>query len=126
MGHTIGGGENIVITKPVELKQVSNDELSITWDDGHVSVYRWTLLRHACPCAWCESERGANRLVVKASTRPTVIVPMGNYAYGMEWDDGHSTGIYSFDFLRYLCPCGQIDHAEEKAQGRILGPSQKG
>jgi DUF971 family protein len=30
---------------------------------------------------------------------------VGNYAIHIEFSDGHSTGIYSFDLLRTLCPC---------------------
>jgi DUF971 family protein len=29
---------------------------------------------------------------------------VGNYAVQPLWDDGHSTGIYSWDFLRRICP----------------------
>jgi len=28
--------------------------------------------------------------------------PVGNYAYGIEFSDGHNTGIYSFETLRSL------------------------
>ena len=28
--------------------------------------------------------------------------PMGNYAYGIAFNDGHSSGIYSLDLLRKL------------------------
>jgi DUF971 family protein len=30
---------------------------------------------------------------------------VGNYALSLTWQDGHSTGIYSFRMLRQLCPC---------------------
>ncbi|MCH7923485.1 MAG: DUF971 domain-containing protein, partial [Nitrospinae bacterium] len=29
---------------------------------------------------------------------------VGAYAVNMSWSDGHDTGIYSFRFLRELCP----------------------
>ena len=28
--------------------------------------------------------------------------PVGNYAYGIEFSDGHDTGIYTFEYLREL------------------------
>jgi DUF971 family protein len=37
---------------------------------------------------------------------PTTIEPVGNYAISIAWSDGHSTGIYRFDFLREICPTG--------------------
>jgi DUF971 family protein len=33
---------------------------------------------------------------------PRRIEPVGNYALAIAWSDGHSTGIYRFDFLREL------------------------
>lgn len=30
---------------------------------------------------------------------------VGNYALQIDFNDGHATGIYSFDFLRAICPC---------------------
>jgi DUF971 family protein len=35
----------------------------------------------------------------------TRILPVGNYAIQPEWDDGHHTGIYTWPYLRALCPC---------------------
>jgi len=31
--------------------------------------------------------------------------PVGNYAIQIEFTDGHNTGIYSYDYLRTICPC---------------------
>jgi DUF971 family protein len=33
--------------------------------------------------------------------------PVGAYALQPVWDDGHSTGIYTWEFLRYICPDDQ-------------------
>ncbi len=30
---------------------------------------------------------------------------VGNYAISIAFNDGHSTGIYSYDHLRQICPC---------------------
>ena len=32
---------------------------------------------------------------------------VGRYALQIHWSDRHSTGIYSFDYLRELCPCAE-------------------
>lgn len=29
---------------------------------------------------------------------------VGNYALQFFWDDGHHTGIYTWDYLYHLCP----------------------
>ena len=30
---------------------------------------------------------------------------VGNYALQIDFNDGHAAGIFSFDFLRTICPC---------------------
>jgi DUF971 family protein len=35
----------------------------------------------------------------------TRILPVGHYAIQPEWEDGHHTGIYTWPYLRGLCPC---------------------
>lgn len=112
-----------MIARPADLRQHSHDEIAITWEDGHESIYPFLLLREACPCAWCESSREAGRAVVTApDPRPSVVNPVGAYAYSLEWEDGHNVGIYSFDYLRALCPCGTIDHQEERRQAQAGQP----
>jgi DUF971 family protein len=32
---------------------------------------------------------------------------VGNYAIHIKWNDGHGTGIYSFEHLRKICPCAE-------------------
>jgi DUF971 family protein len=33
------------------------------------------------------------------------ISTVGTYALQLYWSDGHSTGIYSWEYLRSACPC---------------------
>jgi len=106
---------------PTEILQVGDRELRITWDDGHTSVYPLELLRVRCPCALCRAE-GAQLAAGESSGRPPdplrvisgptpekldaiEITPVGRYAVNIIWNDGHRTGIYSFEYLRELCPC---------------------
>jgi len=41
------------------------------------------------------------------------ISAVGNYAIQFQWKDGHNTGIYTFDYLRALCPCSACKDAED-------------
>jgi DUF971 family protein len=34
---------------------------------------------------------------------------VGNYAMSFAWIDGHDAGIYTWTFLRDLCPCDQCE-----------------
>jgi DUF971 family protein len=42
---------------------------------------------------------------------------VGNYALQLNWSDGHNSGIYSWQFLRELCPCEKEDGETDKVEG---------
>lgn len=96
-------------TIPAEIRKKGGESLTIRWTDGHLSVYAARYLRGRCPCAQCVSETSGRRLVFEEHVRPDVSITaartVGNYALHFEWSDGHGTGIYSFDYLRGVCPC---------------------
>jgi ATP-binding protein involved in chromosome partitioning len=86
-----------------------NGELGVVWEDGHESYYPGHDLRCACGCAECVEETSGRKLLqddqVPRDVRIVEMHPVGNYAIGVRWSDGHETGIYPFDRLRALCPC---------------------
>lgn len=63
----------------------------------------------ACPCAGCVDEMTGHRTLTEAQVpvdiHPLAIHYVGRYALRFDWSDGHSTGIFPFDFLRDLCGC---------------------
>lgn len=89
---------------------VGDKELLISWDDGHRSLYRFDYLRLNCPCAACCDEWSGKRLVkldqIPQNIKIQEFAPVGRYAVRFRWSDGHQTGIYGFEFLRKICPCG--------------------
>ena len=44
-------------------------------------------------------------LIDTRSTEMVELQRVGNYAIQIIWQDGHSAGIYSWEYLRELCPC---------------------
>ncbi len=100
----------------------ANQAMQVKWRDGHESVYPFALLRKECPCAVCNDLRARaarDPLRVLSGSAPTAadaivvgVEPVGRYAIKLCWRDGHDTGIYSFDFLRELCPCPQCQSME--------------
>lgn len=88
--------------EPRQIEKVGPTGLRVVWEDGHQSLYRWEQLRAACPCAACrETEKAAS----SAGVRPVEIRPVGRYAMTVQWSDGHTTGIFSYDYLRSICSC---------------------
>lgn len=85
--------------------------LSILWEDGHRSLYSLAALRWTCPCATCRGEWGQPGRLDTVDTLPEEelrladMQAVGSYAIAPIWESGHSTGIYSFDYLRSICPC---------------------
>jgi len=81
----------------------------IDWGDGHTGIYPHEVLRGYCPCAGCQGHSGSIRFIEchGAQLELDGIEPVGNYALALKWFDGHSTGLYSYRYLRSLCHCGQ-------------------
>ena len=96
--------EHIAISKSSGVK--------IDWKDGHHSEYSLQYLRDKCPCATCAGTHGtpsaarANPFqMYKPAAKIGSVEPVGNYALRLVWNDGHDTGIYSYDYFRKICPC---------------------
>ena len=94
---------------PAEIRKKSGESIAIRWVDGHVSTFAARYLRGRCPCAQCVSETSGERLVSEEHIRPDIALEtartVGNYALQFSFSDGHTTGIYSFEYLRRICPC---------------------
>lgn len=87
--------------------------VTLVWPDGHTSRFTLPELRSNCPCALCRSSReaggpawptppdAAERLRVEGAELG------GNWGLQLRWNDGHETGIYSWELLRRCCRCPQ-------------------
>lgn len=106
--------------------------LEIDWADGHKSAWSFAWLREACPCAVCIDERAqqgrkagqpksksaANLLpMYTPPAKPKSVQPVGRYAIQFNWLDGHSGGIYSWEYLRGVCQCKECKFAEQETPG---------
>jgi DUF971 family protein len=100
-------------TTEIRDARIEEGALQIEWGDGHHSAIPLALLRAKCPCATCREAREAPPdpfRVLSASEAAAVpdltdIEPVGRYGIRPVWMDGHNTGIYTYDYLRSLCPC---------------------
>jgi DUF971 family protein len=112
---------------PTKVKRLNPKQTEIIWNDGHISCYWSWYLRENCSCASCVDEITGVRKVVHGSIPSSLervdVGLVGNYALQFEWSDGHNTGIYSFDYLRSICPCSQCHpQALEEPPAEILDP----
>lgn len=95
--------------RPKDIQQIG-DELAIKWEDGSEDYIRLELLRRACPCAGCRGETDILGNLYKNPDKPYSPVAfilarmtgVGGYGIQPVWGDGHTTGIYSFDYLHQL------------------------
>jgi DUF971 family protein len=108
---------------PTKIKLAGeNDTLRVEWSDGHVSAYPYRYLRDKCPCATCAGRPAYKGpapsplpLFGEKPLKPARVEPVGRYALQIFWNDGHSSGIYSFQYLRELCPCAECRAEREPA-----------
>ena len=105
--------------------------LEIDWADGHRSVWSFPWLREACPCATCVEQRNLeDRKPGQPKPKPAALLPMyapparpasahavGRYAIQLNWQDGHSAGIYSWEYLRRICQCSECSLAATEVAG---------
>jgi DUF971 family protein len=102
----------------VKIHVSSGVGVDITWADGHASHYDFAYLREQCPCATCNEERekkitvaapaaGNSLPMFKPKARAKAATSVGNYAIQITFSDGHATGIFSYDYLRGICPCAE-------------------
>ncbi len=95
---------------PTNLHLKKTEALEIIWADGHQSVLPLRMLRKNCPCAGCQGERDLLGRTLMPIVKTTYDGPItangaelvGNYALRIDWVDGHSSGIYTFTYLRQL------------------------
>ena len=111
-------------TTPTRLHLKKDERLEIDWADGHRCVYTVAYLRSMCPCAQCKLVREGRDPHQLSPAGPPAKKPLltilpgnyaqplaavsaemvGNYALRIDWSDAHGSGIYSFQYLREICP----------------------
>ncbi len=81
-----------------KLTQLSNDSFRVLWSDDKSSTFYLADLQRKCPCARCQgskTEKNTNVRALKVSS-------VGNYALRIDFTEGCSRGVFTFNFLRKL------------------------
>lgn len=96
------------------LVDVEAQTFILNWADGHQSCYPLDGLRRACPCVSCRGgheQMGALpdpeifHLPALQQWHAVKVEPSGSIGLRITWDDGHNTGIYTWERLRAMCLC---------------------
>ena len=79
--------------------------ITTTFADGHVATFALSELRLGCPCATCRDLRDRETPPWPGTGSPATLLISdarfhGAWGINITWNDGHSTGIYTFEFLR--------------------------
>jgi len=112
-------------TDPEHIAISKSKGIKIDWKDGHHSEYGLTYLRDKRPCAACTGAHGTPPRpegtrpeadtpfqMFKPALKMLAVEPVGNYAIRINWSDGHSSGIYSHEHFRKICPCAECQAAK--------------
>jgi DUF971 family protein len=78
--------------------------MTIAFDDGEIYNLSAELLRVESPSAEVQGHGAGQKQLVPGKSQVKIIsvTPNGNYAVRLGFDDGHSTGIFSWRYLRFL------------------------
>jgi DUF971 family protein len=96
---------------PSNIRAIQADQiLEVTWPDHRVDRLAYRHLRSECPCAACRDEWSGQRILDPNSIRPDLkLVGMdniGTYAVQLAWNDGHSSGLFTWETLRSIGESG--------------------
>ena len=99
----------------LENAAVSRGELALSFSDDREIYLALPMLRRACPCAVCQGEPDVLGRVVRPVVEPgpraielLKFERVGGYAIQLFWGDGHSSGIYGYDYLLKLAGLQQL------------------
>ncbi|VAX34931.1 [4Fe-4S] cluster assembly scaffold protein Mrp (=ApbC) [hydrothermal vent metagenome] len=84
--------------------QFDTKKITLTWSDGSTICVSNRDLRLSCKCALCIDELTGAKLLKEDTIKDDIaaksVTPLGNYAVSIQWNDGHSSGIYPYSQLQ--------------------------
>ena len=86
--------------------QFDAKHIRLKFKDGRGLTVSNRDLRLNCQCALCVNELTGEHVLnpaqIRADIAPTQVTSLGNYAVGITWNDGHSSGIYPYKSIEAL------------------------
>lgn len=90
---------------PVEIRLAKvSKQLTVSFDDGATFQYSAEYLRVFSPSAEVRGHGKGQEVLQthKEQVAITAVEPVGHYAVKLVFDDGHDSGLYSWDYLYEL------------------------
>ena len=90
---------------PTEIRlNPAKTALTVEYDSGERFVLAAEYLRVESPSAEVQGHGAGQKQIVNGKEAVTIVAlePVGNYALRIRFDDGHDTGLYSWDYLHEL------------------------
>ena len=92
---------------PANIRAHQADQtLELVWDEQSTDRLPYRHVRASCPCAACKDEWTGARILDPASIRPDLklegMEPVGSYAVRFSWNDGHASGLFTWEALKTL------------------------
>jgi DUF971 family protein len=118
------GAPGVTAAWPVEIRLPKDRRtLRVAFDDDRTFELSAELLRVTSPSAEVQGHSEAERKTVGGKRNVAILSvdPVGNYAVRIGFDDMHTTGIYSWTFLRDLG-----ENAERRLQNYLDDLRAKG
>ena len=113
---------------PSEIR-LGNDRrtLTVAFDDGVTHALPAEMLRVLSPSAEVQGHSAAQRITVagKRQVAITAVDQVGNYAVRLTFDDGHNTGIYSWETLYKLGASQKLNWKQYLAELEAAGHKRK-
>ena len=104
---------------PDELRLRSGGQtLNISFDDGTNTVLEAEYLRVESPSAEVQGHGAGQKKLVTGKKSVTIkkLEPVGNYAIRISFDDGHDSGLFTWDYLYELAEDKDIRWTEYLAR----------
>jgi DUF971 family protein len=90
---------------PTELRLLDQGKtLRVAFEGGEVFTLSAEFLRVVSPSAEVQGHSPAQRITVAGKSKVILrtIEPVGAYAVRLVFDDGHASGLYTWDYLRRI------------------------
>lgn len=91
--------------RPIEIRLKREEKvLELDFDDGQSFRLPAELLRVESPSAEVQGHSPAQKQIVSGRRKVTIagLEPVGSYALRIRFDDGHDSGLFTWDYLYHL------------------------